>query len=105
VNVIHGGIEGKAAEKKGIFAAGAAAEAGARERAARLEAERIEREERRLWEARIRLLGAVNRAVDRRCDIQEDKRLGKDSPAAAAAQAEVHALLGQLERLQAAARE
>jgi hypothetical protein len=85
-----------------VEAAGAAAEAGARERAARLEAERIEREERRLWEARIRLLGAVNRAVDRLCDIQEDKRLGKDSPAAAAARAELNALIDQLERLQAA---
>ena len=82
-----------------VAAAGAAAEAGARERAERREAERIAREARWLDEARIRLFGAVNRAVDRLCDIQEDKRLGKDSPAAAAARAEVDALLDQLERL------
>jgi hypothetical protein len=88
-----------------VAAAGAAAEAGARERAARLEAERIAREARRRDETRFMLFGAVNRAVDRLCDIQEDKRLGKDSPAAAAARAEVNTLLDQLEWLQAVERD
>jgi hypothetical protein len=88
-----------------VEAAGAAAAAGARERAARLEAERSAREARRRWEARLRLWGAVNRSLDRLCDIQKDKRLGKDSPAAEAARAAVHRLLGQLERLRAGGRD
>ena len=88
-----------------VAAAGAAAEAGARERAERLEAERTAREARRLEEARFRAWGAVNQAMGRLCDIREDKRLGKDSPAAAAAEAEVNALIEQLEWLQAAERD
>ena len=93
------------ATRRLVAAAGAAAEAGARERAARLEAERIAREERRLDEARIKAWGAVNRAMGRLCDIREDKRLGKDSPAAAAARAELNALIDQLERLRAGGRD